>query len=412
MPSSVRGRVLPLALVAVAIVSWRLAVDSSRMSRVEPEPIPAPHAKRAVILMIGDGMGHGPLTAASYFRTGSPQGLHVYELPHRGTLNTVGPDGVTDSAAAATAMATGVFTTNGFVGEDPRGEHLETLIELAHAHGWSAGVVTTSSVTDATPAAFTAHSDSRENQLEIARQQVLQSRPEVLLGGGRAFFLPAGKISRRQDGGLILPLIDAGFDVVYHGRQLEKLDTEVSRGLVGLFAPGHLPYDEPSRRTSRFPTLETMTTTAIDILDRDPEGFFLMVEGARIDMAGHSNNLARVIGETLAFDEAVQAVARWASSRSDVVLLVTADHDTGGLRVMEPGAPGEYPQVTWSSREHTEEQVDIFGLGPGTEVFAGAVRDHRWVHAVARARIQAVRLRPPPPVTSEAVLLAHSEPAD
>ncbi len=86
MPSSVRGRVLPLALVVVAVVSWRLAVDSSRMSRVETEPIPAAPAKRAVILMIGDGMGRGPLIAASYFRTGSPRGLQVYQLPHRGTL--------------------------------------------------------------------------------------------------------------------------------------------------------------------------------------------------------------------------------------------------------------------------------------------------------------------------------------
>ena len=120
------------------------------------------------------------------------------------------------------------------------------------------------------------------------------------------------------------------------------------------------------------------------------------VEGARIDMAAHANNLPRMIGEILAFDEAVQSVVRWASSRSDVVLLVTADHDTGGLSVQGANAPGSYPEVSWRSRKHTDEQVDIFALGPGTEVFAGAVRDHRWVHAAARARIQAVRLRPPP----------------
>ena len=365
MPILLRGRAIPLVLLAIVLVVSIFVVRSTKPGLVAQKASPKP----VVVLMIGDGMGPGPLAAASYFRTGLPEALHLYDLPHRGKLETMGRDGITDSAAAATVMATGIFTTNGFVGQDPGGEHLATLIDLAHARGWSAGVVTTTSLTHATPAAFTAHSDSRLNKLEIAEQQVRESRPEVMLGGGSAYFLPAGSSSLRTDDGLIRPLVEAGYSVLYHGRLLGTFDTRNSKGLAGLFAPQHLPYDDVSSRISRFPSLTEMTMAAIEFLDRDPDGFFLLVEGGRIDMAGHANNLRRMIGEVLAFDDAVQAVSGWAAGRSDVVLLATADHDTGGLEVLEPGAPGTYPRVIWRSGKHTGGQVDIFAQGPGTEVF-------------------------------------------
>jgi alkaline phosphatase len=359
-----------------------------------------------VILMIGDGMGRGPLEAAAYYRNGAPLTLAVHRLPHRGELTTVGLDGTTDSAAAATAMASGVFTHNGAVGLDRLGRKRATLIDLAHTRGMSAGIVTTSSVTHATPAAFTAHAYSREQQIEIAARQVSDSPPEVLLGGGSTYFRPAGSSSRRDDGGLIQPLIESGYSVIYDGTRLGQLAGGGTSRLIGLFAPEHMPY-ALSRAGSRFPSLETMAMAAIEILDRDPEGFFLMIEGARIDMAGHSNNLPRMIGETLAFDDAVDAVARWAARRDDVMLIVTADHDTGAIRILDRRVPGKYPLVRWRTQDHTDQPVDVFAMGPGTEVFNDTVRDHRWVHAVAGARIGAHGIQPPPPVGEDRGILAR-----
>ncbi len=356
-------------------------------SPTEPQP--------AVILLIGDGMGRGQLEAASYYQTGEAEGLRVFSLPHRGEIATASPSGITDSAASATAMATGVETYNGCVGLDRNGTAVENLVELAHDHGLAAGVVTTSAINHATPAAFTAHVTSRGDMLGIADQQALETRAEVMLGGGLQYFLPAGTGSSRDDDGLLAPLQEFGYQLVSTAAGLAAADPARGARLIGLFASYHMDYEMDRPEDSAQPTLAEMTRAALTFLETDPSGFFLMVEGARIDMAAHGNDLERTVGETIAFDRALQTVLEWAKTRENVTILVTADHETGGLEVAEPSAAGEYPEVTWRTGGHTSDRVPVFGTGPGSEWIQGVVRDNRWIHAIAAARIEQADLTPP-----------------
>ena len=360
--------------------------------------VPAP----VVILMIGDGMGDGLIEAASYYRAGAPDRLALQALPHRGRLTTVNAGGVTDSAAAATAMATGHFTTNQRVGLGAAGQTLENLVEFSRAAGMVTGIVTTATLPHATPAAFTAHCNSRTSGVAIADQQVL-AQLHVMLGGGLAYFLPRGKLSRRDDAGLLEPMLAAGYRVVTSKHGLSRAVDNRAERLLGLFALEHIPYVLSNAAT---PSLAGMSMAAIRTLERHPGGFFLMIEGARIDMAAHSNHLERAIGEVLAFDDAVAAVVRWIGIREDVLLLVTADHDTGGLRLLSTPEAGGYPEVEWRSIHHTDERVAITGLGPGSQWFDGELRDHRWVHAVSRARIEDAPLVPPRALRPDGALVA------
>lgn len=364
-----------------------------------PDPAPA-----VVILMIGDGMGKTHLELASTYATGGANGLAIQALPHRGEIASASLSGVTDSAAAATAMAAGVMTLNGRIGVDREGAPVETLVETALALGLPAGLVTTAALPHATPGAFSAHRLSRQQYVDIADDQALVVRPTVMLGGGASFALPAGPGSVRDDGGLLAPLEDAGYTVLLDGAALTAPGTAPHK-LAGYFAPEHLDYvaDDPGDGQ---PSLVQMTEAALAALDGG-EGFFLMVEGARIDMASHGNDLARMVGEMLAFDDAVAAVMSWAAGRPEVTVLVTADHETGGLEVVEPAGVGELPEVTWSTKVHTNSRVDVYGDGPGSEVFDGAVLDHRWVHAVAKSLLTAAPLQPP-----EAVLVPDGRLAD
>ncbi len=351
-------------------------------------------APPAVVLLIGDGMGPGQLEAASLYRYGEAGALHLQTLPSHGQLLTASLSGTTDSAAASTALATGAKTYNGRIGLDRSGATVTNLVEVAHQHGLAAGVVTTAALPHATPAGFTAHTTSRDLMLDIADQQALTTRPEVMLGGGWQYFAPAGDGSLRTDDGLIAPLEADGYQVITSS---VELDAATGSRLVGLFAPEHLDYslDRPPDTTQ--PTLAEMTVAALDRLSDNPAGFFLVVEGGRIDMASHGNDLARTVGEVLAFDDAVDAVQSWAEGR-EVTILVTADHESGGLHVVTPEPAGTLPEVTWRWGDHTNARVDLYGAGPGAELFAGQLRDPTWVHAAIEARLTDSAVVPPPTV--------------
>lgn len=368
----------PGALDAAPAVDAAATADAGDAATARP-PV--------VIVMIGDGMGRAALEIASRYRHGLPGRLAMHGLPHAGLVRTGGPSGITDSAAAATVMATGVYTWNGRVALDRAGVPVETVIERAHARGWRSGVVTTTSLPHATPAAFTAHAATRHDYLAIADQQVRATRPHVLLGGGAAYYAPAGDGSVRADGGLHDELVAAGYAVVDDRAALAAAVAAGAPRLFGAFAFDHLTYAADRPADSGEPDLTTLTLAALDTLDRAGEPFFLLVEGGRIDHAGHGNDLRNLVHETLAFDDAVATVAAWARARGEVTLLVTADHECGGLELVAPRPPGELPEVRWRWGAHTNARVDVFGLGPGAELIDGRVVDHRHVHAVARARI-------------------------
>jgi alkaline phosphatase len=309
---------------------------------------------------------------------------------------------VTDSAPASTAMATGHKTNNGVIGQDatavPKkmdGKNLTTILELAEKAGLSTGLITTTRITHATPAAFYAHVDNRDNESEIA-DQLSKSNVEVILGGGLQYFVgkndsvPTGKESKRNDDrNLLADFGSQGYALVYNGTAFQMVDANKTEKLLGLFESSHLQYEQERQSAKEMnPSLAEMTEKAIGILSKNPKGFFLMVEGGRIDHAGHERNLSKIVPDTLAFDEAVKTALDFASQKNDTLVLVTADHECGGL-VLQPENLVEYeggvidplfasgtarttgPRYDFITEmdeaTHTAVDVPVMASGPGAE---------------------------------------------
>ena len=357
---------------------------------IEGEPPPRSQAQ-AVILFIGDGMGEAHRNAARWSDTGQSGALAMDRMPTLGWSQTASADNaVTDSAAAATALATGVKTNNGMIGQDPAGNPLTTILERAQARGMAVALVTNVQMTHATPAAFAAHVPDRDMMTEIA-SQMLATRADVLLGGGEDEFLPAGvtgcypEPGERTDGrNLITEAKNAGYTYVCDAASLATLDPASTPKLLGLFA------DEGMTRPYS-PSLEEMTQKAIDILSQDPDGFFLLVEGGQIDWAGHVNDAANVISDTVGFDEAVALGQAYAASADNVLIIVTADHETGGMSVdLASGDQGPFymPEgtafyVSWSTSGHTGVDVPTTAQGPWSDLLAGT-HENTYIHEAMR----------------------------
>lgn len=302
-------------------------------------------AERAknVIVLIADGCSSDQYTFARWFK-GAPLSFD----PHRtGAVRTFIADSIVpDSAPAATAFATGVRTSSRFVSVGPRPETIEsvpapgpelqfkplaTVLEGARLMGKATGIVSTSSVTHGTPAAYAAHTDRRDDEETIMLQMVHQ-RIDVVFGGGKDLLLPKGADGKRGDNeDLTVELKGMGYEIVENRKEM----AELRKGPVfGVFAAGHMDaeIDRPSLHPDQ-PTLEEMTQKAIEILSRDPEGFFLMVEGSQIDWACHTNDPAHLLSDLLAFDKAAEAALNFASKHGDTLVLVLSDHNTGGFSI-------------------------------------------------------------------------------
>jgi len=310
-----------------------------------------------VIFFIGDGVGVGYWTAALF----TADSLAIEAFPVLGLVDTrADPQIVTDSAAAATALACGVRTYNGAIGVDAEERELTSVLEVAEARGAATGLVATSSLTHATPAAFAAHVARRSMENEIA-EQMAASGIEVLLGGGRRRFARAPE----SGGTTLLDQLRATSTCVTTAGEFRALDLARTDRLVGLFANGHMP-----AAAEREPDLAEMTAAALAILDRDPDGFFLMVEGSQPDWRGHDNEpLAEMMAEMLDFDRAIRAGLAYRADHPGTLIIVTADHETGGLAVEGAGEGGI--RLDYTTGGHTAELVPLFAIGPGAERFAG-----------------------------------------
>ncbi|UGA57594.1 alkaline phosphatase [Vibrio sp. VB16] len=285
-----------------------------------------------VIIFIGDGMGLGQIEIARHMEYGKDGSHFIESLPNVALVKTYSANNqVTDSAAAGTAIATSVKTNNSAIGVDPQGVEVDSILDDFQKAGRKVGVISTNTVTDATPAAFTASVADRYQGQPAAARQMLEHEYDVLLGGGSKYFGP-----KKQDGVDLLPKFEeTGYTIVKDKDQLAAVKG-VDK-LLGLFNPTYMNYKlDRDDLNSNEPSLELMTEKAIDVLNKDKDGFFLMVEGARIDHAAHAADITGVWQEFMEFDRTIKQTVNWAKDRNDTLIVVLADHETMGLSVTEP----------------------------------------------------------------------------
>lgn len=322
-----------------------------------------------VIMFIGDGMGINIMQAARLKAVGADGKLFIEKLPILGKKTTHSADKlITDSAATATAMSTGYKTNNGMIGYSPDGKWLPTLLEMARDRGMATGLVATSGVTHATPASYAAHVEDRDNYFKIA-EQMFDTRVNVLLGGGREYFIPqTTKGSKRKDGKDILKdFLDAGYSYATNNDELWAAQGEY---ILGFFQDGALDTISPDE-----PSVLSMTLKALEVLSKDDDGFFLMVEGSQIDWEAHDNELEKTIRQLLLFDMAVKAGYDFARQLGNTLIVVTADHETGGLILRGGNLKGENLKASWASGSHSPSDVLVYSYGPGSIDFAGSYDD-------------------------------------
>lgn len=315
---------------------------------------PALDASPRVIFIVGDGAGLAYWSAALI---AGDEPLAASRLPEIGLVDTrCDCRRTTDSGAAATAYAIGSRTGYTMIGMTADSVPRLTVLEAAEARGMATGMVTTTHITDATPAAFAAHSASRYDRVGIAAQLASQGI-EVLLGGGLHFF------TRRPDGRDLVQEMRAGYTVVTSRAQFEALDVDGTERLLGLFADS-TTYGEAHLR----PTLPAMATAALAILDRDPDGFFLLLESEDTDDLGHSNrSVDELIGGMRELDAAIAVALDYQRRSPETLIVVTGDHESGGLAI----ALARSGSLTgaYTTTGHTATMVPVFAGGPGAASF-------------------------------------------
>jgi alkaline phosphatase len=418
------------ALFGAAVLAAALAAllgSSVFVGRGEAEDGPARTKGQAknVIFMMGDGMGQTHRDAIQLATVGASDRLAMDRLPVEGMVGTNSADPetfVTDSAAAATSLATGVKTYNGAIRVDTEGREVRNIVEQAKAAGKSVGLVTTSQVTDASPAGFAAHVEDRSQQSEIARQYIEDAGVDVILGGGEDRWYPAGnpgafpdnppedptEQSSSTEGNLVNRAKNLGYQYVTSEQELESAN---GKKVLGLFANEEMFQQRPEGQGAvynpRVP-LPVMTREAIRLLSRDPQGFFLFVEEEAIDEMSHSNNAPLVLKSGQKLDRTVAVAGRFAASDRKTLRIVTADHECGGLTVEEPSATdesgGEIPGnisgedgpfdvadsnyqffMDWTTTGHTGVDVPLTAEGPGSGRLTGNYENTEVYRAMAGA---------------------------
>jgi alkaline phosphatase len=315
-------------------------------------------AKKAknIILMIGDGMGFNQFHALHKLNSAS----YIKQIPSTAFSKTSNVDKkTTDSAAGGTALSTGQKTKNKKVALGPNDEHLETILEIASKNGKATGLVATSSITHATPASFIAHRPLRDQYEDIALD-ISNSNVDVLIGGGKNNF------DKREDGAnLIEVLVAKSFNMAYSIEDMDKVED----GKLAAF----LYEDHPPRYNERGNMLPKASKKAVELLSKDEDGFFLMIEGSQIDWAAHENNMDYMLGETVDFDKAVGEVLKWAKNDGNTLVIVTADHETGAF--MPLNFDNKRIEYAFSSKSHSDSPVPIFAYGPGSSTFNGFIEN-------------------------------------
>lgn len=335
-----------ISKVGVLLLSCTLIFGS-----INPLTIMADQKKvKNVIYLIADGMSDGILTAAKYYNDIQDGTLGNNKLAmdsiRSGFVKTAWANGpITDSAPAGTALSSGYKTNPGVVGLNTEGIPQATILETAELNGLATGIIATSEITHATPAAFSVHVESRQDYNSIMKQQLYKDM-EVVLGGGRLFFESTGGGKRNDGKDLTEDIKSLGYDYVTTKSEMNESNSDK---LWGLFAEKDLAYDfdRLAEGDEEQPSLAEMTEKAIEVLEKDEEGFFLMVEGSKIDWAAHANDPSGAIGDILAFDDAVQAALDYAKEKQDTIVVVTTDHANSGFSIGNESTTSGYDDLTF-----------------------------------------------------------------
>ncbi len=319
---------------------------------------------RNIILLIGDGMSISTVSNARIHGAGVAGELHMDRMPIGGFVRTCSADNlITDSAAASSAMACGLKTNNGRISRTPDGHPGLSILSACQQKGMAAGLIVTCSVTHATPAGFGAHVMSRKEEPLIA-EHLLHNHVDVLLGGGRSFFIPqSAPASRRHDDRNLLEEAKASHYTLLSTRE-ELLAAKEPR-VLGLFA------DEGMQTLPPEPSLAEMTATGLALLGKNNKGFFVMIEGSQIDWANHEHNAENSVRQTLDFDMAVAEALKFAKADGHTLVVVTADHETGGLSIIGGKVDGSEVELSWSTDGHAGATVPLYAYGPGAQRLAG-----------------------------------------
>jgi len=327
-----------------------------------------PAKPKNIILLIGDGMGLSQVSASFYF---NDQKTNFYRFPQVGLhQSSASSHKITDSAAGATAFASGEKSYNGAIGVNKDTVAIATIVELASKKGISSGVVSTSSITHATPASFYAHVKSRGMAEEIA-EYLVASPIDFFAGGGLDYF------AKRKDGSNYLDsLANQGFAV-----NTTALNRPQNLSIDNKY--GFLLADDgmPRMVDGRGSFLPDATAMALDHLSQDEDGFFLMIEGSQIDWGGHANDSEYLISEQLDFDQTIGLALDFAEKNGNTLVIVTADHETGGLTLSSTpleGGGADYNKITptFSTGGHSATLIPVFSFGPGSENFSGIYQNN------------------------------------
>lgn len=307
-----------------------------------------------IILMIGDGMGLSQISAGMYANNNKTV---LEEFHHIGLSKTHSADQlITDSAASGTAMASGIKTNNGVIGIDTKNTFKQSILELCKEKGYKVALIATSSIVHATPASFYANVHSRRMYEDIALQ-LSEHDVDLFIGGGEKYF-----IDREDERNLKNEM--TGYEFVNNIREFKK---SYSNKIGFLTSEG----EPPSLIGGRNPPLEDLTQISLEKMSGLDKPFFMMVEGSQIDWGGHANELNYVISEFIEFDKTIQKVLEFAKTDGNTIIIVTADHETGGFSLNSGNLKKAKVKGVFGTVGHSASMVPVFSYGPKSELFSG-----------------------------------------
>ena len=328
---------------------------------VEKTAEKTPRKPKNIVLMIGDGMGLTQISAGLYMNSDR---LNLEQFPVVGLHKSYSADDlITDSAAGATAFASGVKTYNAAIGMTKDTQPIRTILEQAEQRGMATGLVATCAITHATPAAFIAHQKHRDRYEAIAAD-FLATDVDYIVGGGKKFF-----DQRTSDRRNLLKEMEAkGYAVGDFTQQRYEASQETKGKKFAFFTAA----DHPSKASEGRTYLPAASARTVKFLKERSagKGFFAMIEGSQIDWGGHANDSDFIISEMLDFNRAIGEVLAWARKDGETLVIVTADHETGGYAILT-GSKMDSLVTGFNTKNHTGTLIPVFAFGPGAAAFAG-----------------------------------------